>query len=232
MTEEWRCAASLLVLFVPIIGFYLIFNYIKNHGQLSRVVKIVSIIALIFIIGGILFYLLPKWLWIGIFVFLLLLLWISLAIQIWDWQYSHTRKKLHIWYDKRKAVLIVNGILILCVVFFIQDQDYHLHRTDDTIVAVQEQLLSYLKYILLSSLAVSQLLLGLPNNLIIEDGVYIPLAGVVKWADILSYRWESKKENMLTLKVKRNLRIWGEISLPIAPEYRNRVRKLLQEYRS
>jgi hypothetical protein len=232
MAEEWRCAVGLLVLFVPIIAFYLIFNYIQDHGQLSREVKIVSTIAIIFLIGGFLFYLLPMWLRIGILGFLLLLIWINSAKYIWDWQSSNNRKKLHIWYDKRKAALIVNGILILCVIFFFEDQDYYLHRTDDTIVSVQEQLISYLQHILLSSLAVSSILVGLPNNLIIEEGVCILPIGIVKWADILSYRWESKKGNMLTLKVKRKIKLLNEISLPIAPEYRSRVRKLLQEYRS
>jgi hypothetical protein len=231
MAEEWRCAIGSLVIFIPIICFYVLYNYFHNHRRLSREVKIITTTLSVSIIGGSISFLLPVSLQIGILVLWLLAIWISVAIHIWDWQNTRNRKQLHIWYDKRKAAVIVFSVLILCSVFFTQDYDYHLYRTDDPTIAVQEHLLRYLLHIMVSSVAIFNLLWGLPNNLIIEDGVYIPLAGIVKWADILSYRWESKKGNMLILKVKRNLKVWGEISLPIAPHYKTRVRKLLQEYR-
>jgi hypothetical protein len=225
MTEELRFGLALLVVFVPIIAFYFLYNYVQNYGHVSKEVRIMSAVSL----GIIFLFILPKWIQIGLWMFLLLLIWIFITKNIWDWLSSKNRQKLHIWYDKRKAVLILNGIIFLYLIFL--RGEVHIYGERDSLYILQTLLLTHLQNLALASGAVALILIGLRNNVITDAGIFVTGLGLIKWSDILSYRWVGKHDNTLALKIDRRIKLFQEVPIIISPNNKALVRKLVQEHR-
>ncbi|MFC1553344.1 DUF5673 domain-containing protein [candidate division KSB1 bacterium] len=83
-------------------------------------------------------------------------------------------------------------------------------------------------FICVLSFGVCFLIIGLKGSKISKKG--ITSAGFfVLFEKIKSYKWEGKKENILSLKLKRRLPIFQTVSFPVRPTQKDEVERLLKE---
>jgi Domain of unknown function (DUF5673) len=79
------------------------------------------------------------------------------------------------------------------------------------------------------SFSIFWILLALSKTEFRKNGIWLGIR-LIKWQRIKSYKWESSKPNILTIRYKPNFPFFfGWMILPISPQYREDVSRILNE---